>query len=73
MISVFYYDRDTYDIEECREMFESIKKVLPEDTELLAIPKECKFYEDFPLDMVIYLRDQINEIIEREEAKQNDL
>ncbi len=41
--------------------------------EVIALPNDCKFYEDIPLKQVIYLRNQLNEIIEREEAKQNDL
>ncbi len=60
-------------LDEVQQIFNHLKGVLPEDMEVIALPNDCKFYEDIPLKQVIYLRNQLNEIIEREEAKQNDL
>ena len=60
-------------LDEVEQIFNHLKEIIPEDMEIIALPNDCKFYEDFPLDALIHLRNQLNEIIEREEAKQNDL
>ena len=41
--------------------------------ELIALPKDFKFYEDCSLNEIIHIRDMLNNIIEREEAKSDDL
>lgn len=73
LISILYFDADKYFMDEIQQIFNHLKKVLPEDMELIALPKDFKFYEDCSLNEIIHIRDMLNNIIEREEAKSDDL
>ena len=52
MINVFNYDIDLYYPDEVNEMFNNIKKVLPEEDILIAIPKGCNLYLDVPIEFL---------------------
>ncbi len=64
MINIFYYDLDKYDIVTARDMFQTIKNMLPEDALILALPKDTYFYENIDISYLHFLRQQIDEIVE---------
>ena len=76
MIDIFYYDIDKYDIDEIRQMYDNVKKALPEEDVLIAIPKGINLYLDVPIDTLYYYRKMLDDIIEerqRRNADKNDL
>lgn len=40
---------------------------------IIALPKDCKFYEDVDIEEIKRIRNIFDDIIKREENKQNDL
>lgn len=64
MINIFSFDLDKYDIDEVRNMYQAIEKVLPKDDILIAIPKHCDFYHDVPIETLYYYRKMFDDIIE---------
>ena len=64
MINILSFDLDKYDMDEVHDMFQAIKKVLPEEDILIAIPKHCDFYHDVPIETLYYYRKMFDDIIE---------
>ena len=76
MINIFSFDIDKYDMDQVRNMFDKIKKVLPEDDILIAIPKNCNLYLDVPIELLYYYREMFDDIIQerqRRNMNKNDL
>lgn len=76
MINVLNFDIDKYDMDEVRIMFENIKKVLPEEDVLIALPKNCNLYFDVPIEVLCCYRQLLDDIIEdrkRSNMTKNDL
>ena len=76
MVNIFYFDIDKYDMDEIKGMFEQIKKVLPPEDTMIAIPKDCNLYLDVPIDMLYYYRKMFDDLIDerqRSNITKNDL
>lgn len=76
MVNIFRFDIDKYDMGEIKQMFDAIKKILPEEDELIAIPNDTYLYQDIPFDMLCYYRDLFNNLIEERQRSnwtKNDL
>ena len=72
MISIFNYDMDKYYLDEVQIMFENIKKVLPEEDIVIAIPKDCNLYLDVPIEFLYYYRQLIDDAIEERQRRNID-
>lgn len=72
MINVFNYDIDLYYPDEASEMFNNIKKVLPEEDILIAIPKGCNLYLDVPIEFLYSYRQIIDDAIEERQRRNID-
>ena len=72
MINIFNYDMDLYYPDEVNEMFNNIKKVLPKEDILIAIPKGCNLYLDIPIEMLYYYRQMFDDIIEERQRRNID-
>ena len=72
MINIFSYDVDKYDLDDIRQMFENIKKVLPEEDTLIAVPKGCNLYIDVPIEILYYYRKLFDDIIEERQRRNID-
>lgn len=72
MISIFNYDMDKYYLDEVQVMFENIKKVLPEEDIVIAIPKDCNLYLDVPIEFLYYYRQLIDDAIEERQRRNID-
>lgn len=76
MINIFSFDIDKYDMDEVKNMYEGIKKALPEEDILIAIPKHCDFYHDVPIETLYYYRQMFDDLIQerqRSNATKNAL
>ena len=76
MINIFSFDTDKYYMDEIQDIFNNIKKVLPEEDILIGMPKGCNLYLDVPLDMLYYYRQMFDDLIEeriRRNIDKNDL
>lgn len=76
MINILSFDLDKYDMDEVRDMYQAIKKVLPDEDALIAIPKHCDFYHDVPIETLYYYRQMFDDLIQerqRSNAEKNAL
>ena len=72
MINIFSFDIDKYGMDEVQVMFENIKKVLPEEDILIAIPKNCNLYLDVPIDTLYYYRQMFDNLIDERQRRNID-
>ena len=72
MINILSFDIDKYDMDEVRDIFNGIKKVLPEEDSLIAIPKNCNLYLDVPIDMLYYYRQMFDNLIDERQRRNID-
>ena len=63
---------DKYYLDEVQIMFENIKKVLPEEDIVIAIPKDCNLYLDVPIEFLYYYRQLIDDAIEERQRRNID-
>ena len=76
MINIFSFDIDKYDMDEIREIYDEIQKILPSEDILIAIPKNCNLYLDVPIEQLYYYRQIFDDIIQdrlRSNMDKNDL
>ena len=72
MINILSFDLDKYDMDEVRDMYQAIEKVLPDEDTLIAIPKHCDFYHDVPIETLYYYRQMFDDLIqERQRSNVN--
>lgn len=69
MVNIFYFDLEKYDIMEARNMFQNIKELMPKDEIILALPTGTYFHENVDLSYLLFLRQQIDDMIEEYEKK----
>ena len=72
MINILSFDIDKYDMDEVRDIFNGVKKVLPEEDSLIAIPKNCNLYLDVPIDMLYYYRQMFDNLIDERQRRNID-
>lgn len=72
MINIFSFDIDKYGMDEVQVMFENIKKVLPEEDIVIAIPKNCNLYLDVPIDTLYYYRQMFDNLIDERQRRNID-
>ena len=72
MINILSFDIDKYDMDEVRDIFNGVKKVLPEEDSLIAIPKNCNLYLDVPIDTLYYYRQMFDNLIDERQRRNID-
>ena len=72
MINILSFDIDKYDMDEVRDIFNGVKKVLPEEDILIAIPKNCNLYLDVPIDTLYYYRQMFDNLIDERQRRNID-
>lgn len=68
---VFQYDMDKYDIDEVRQMFDTIRDCTHDD--IIAIPKECQLYQNVNIDDLLIIRNIIDDAISKLETEKIEL
>ena len=59
-------------MDEVRDIFNGVKKILPEEDSLIAIPKNCNLYLDVPIDMLYYYRQMFDNLIDERQRRNID-
>ena len=72
MINIFSFDLDRYDMDEVRAMYDEIKKFLPEEDSLIALPKNCNLYLDVPIETLYYYRQMFDDLIDERQRRNAD-
>jgi len=63
IVNILEYEPYEYDMEELRAMHKSISEALPEDSIVIAIPRNVHFRYDTDLSYLTYLREILDEAI----------
>lgn len=64
MLNIFYFDEDKIDFDQAYEIFQNIKKVLPEGDQLIGLPSGANLMQNVDIKYLYFLRQQIDEAIE---------
>ena len=63
MICILKYDPNKIDLDSVQESFNNLRKVLSEEDKIYAIPYGMDILMDTPIEEIIKLRNDLNEII----------
>lgn len=64
MLNIFYFDENKIDFDEAYEIFQNIKKVLPEGDQLIGLPNGANLMQNVDIKYLYFLRQQIDKAIE---------
>lgn len=72
MLNILYFDLDKYSVNDVGTMIHNISDCLQKEDIVLAIPKDCCFLQDAPIDLLYYYRKMFDDLIQERQRSNID-